>query len=138
MRNDHGAALGAAGVRPIRHRLLQRAAEFGLIRPIGTPRHHRFLQSPQRQVSQQVLPIFLRTVNDGVAAAFNPSNLMGGDLRRRICQLTLIQGGRGIEETNGREVDDIAAVREVDDGVVHGNRGFRCRGIGEGVVARPA
>ncbi len=59
MREYHGTALGAAGIRPVSQGFLQRAAQFRLVWPVGTPRHHRLLQSPQCQMAKHVLSIFL-------------------------------------------------------------------------------
>ncbi len=77
------------------HRLLQRAAELRLVRPIGTPRHHRFLQSPQRQVSEHVLPIFLRAVDDGVAAV------------RHRCPERILGVGEEMAPLRLQQVDDV-------------------------------
>ena len=95
MRNDHRAALGVAGVGPVRHRLLQRAAQLRLARPIGTPRHHRLLQSPQRQVPQHVLAIFLRAVDDGVAAV------------RHRCPERVLGVGEEMAPLRLQQVDDV-------------------------------
>ena len=65
---DHDvAALGVGGVGPVGEGNFEGTASLGLAGAIGAPGHDGFLEAEQRQMAEEVLPVFLRDVDDGAA-----------------------------------------------------------------------
>jgi hypothetical protein len=69
-------------VSPVAQRRIKRAAELGFAGTIAAPRHDRFLQAPQDQVAERVLPVFLADIRQ-VAAAVDDIEGFARDLEAR-------------------------------------------------------